>query len=168
MFYGNASDFRTYLTERGQEVSNDWSNEDINAALLVASEWLDSQYEDSWIGYKVTFEQERSWPRQNAKVATYPYHVYSNTDIPVQVIQATYEAAKRELNNKGSLLVDYRPTQYHSVSVYNAVTVEYKDSVSSAGDVQNQIPVIQNLMSILIDPNKGADNNALSGRAVRV
>lgn len=168
MFYGNASDFITYLTERGREVSDDWSKEDINAALLVASEWLDSQYEDSWIGYKVAFEQERSWPRQNAVVATYPYHVYSNTDIPVQVVQATYEATQRELTKKGSLLVDYKPTQYQSVSIYNAVTVEYKDSVSSAGDVQTQIPVIQNLMSILIDPNKGADGNALSGRAVRV
>lgn len=168
MFYGNASDFITYLTKRGREVSDDWSKEDINAALLVASEWLDSQYEDSWIGYKVTFEQERSWPRQNAVVATYPYHVYSNTDIPVQVVQATYEAAQRELTKNGSLLVDYKPTQYQSVSIYNAVTVEYKDSVSSAGDVQTQIPVIQNLMSILIDPNKGADGNALSGRAVRV
>lgn len=168
MFYGNASDFITYLTKRGREVSDDWSKEDINAALLVASEWLDSQYEDSWIGYKVSFEQERSWPRQNAVVATYPYHVYSNTDIPVQVVQATYEAAQRELTKNGSLLVDYKPTQYQSVSIYNAVTVEYKDSVSSAGDVQTQIPVIQNLMRILIDPNKGADGNALSGRAVRV
>lgn len=168
MFYGNVAGFTAYLQERGQEVSDDWMDEDIKAALLVASEWLDSQYEDCWIGYKVTFEQERSWPRQNARVATYPYHVYSTTDIPTQVIQATYEAAKRELTKKGSLLVDYKPTQYQSVSVYNAVTVEYKDSVSSAGDVQTQIPVIQNLMSILIDPNKGADGNALSGRAVRV
>lgn len=168
MFYGNAAGFITYLEERGQDVPASWDNEDIEAALLVASEWLDSQYEDSWIGYKVTFEQERSWPRQNAMITTYPYHRYSNTDIPVQVINATYEAAKRELINKGSLLIDYKPTQYQSVSVYNAVTVEYKDSVSSAGDVQTQIPVIQNLMSILIDPNKGADGNALSGRAVRV
>lgn len=168
MFYGNADGFITYLNERGQEVSDDWMDDDINAALLVASEWLDSQYESSWIGYKVSFEQERSWPRQNATVATYPYHTYSNTDIPIQVICATYEAARRELTNKGSLQVDYQPTQYQSVSIYNAVTVEYKDSVSSAGDVQTQIPVIQNLMSILIDPNKGADGNALSGRAVRV
>lgn len=168
MFYGNAEGFITYLNERGQEVSDDWMDEDINAALLVASEWLDSQYETSWIGYKVNFDQERSWPRQNAVVATYPYHVYSNTDIPVQVVCATYEAAKRELTNKGCLQVDYKPSEYQSVSIYNAVTVEYKDSVSSAGDIQTQFPIIQNLMSILIDPNKGADGNPLSGKAVRV
>lgn len=168
MFYGNADGFITYLEKRGYEILYDWSEEDINAALLVASEWLDSHYENFWIGFKIKYEQERSWPRQNAVVAVYPYHIYSNTDIPVQVIQATYEAARRHLVKKGSLEVDYQPTQYQSVSVYNAVSVEYKDSISSAGDIQLQIPIVQNLMSILIDPNKGADSSSLSGRAVRV
>ena len=167
MFYGNADDFKSYLTERGREVSDDWMDEDIEAALLVASEWLDNQFETSWIGYKVTFNQERSWPRQSAVVATYPYHVYSNTDIPVQVVQATYEAAQRELGNKGSLQVDYQPSPYTRVEVYNAVSVEYSSSVSSAGDVQTQIPVIQSLMNILIDPQKGS-GSSLTGRAVRV
>lgn len=168
MFYGNANDFKAYLSERGREVSDDWADEDINAALLVASEWLDNQYESSWIGYKVAFEQERSWPRQLAVVHTYPYHVYSNTDIPLQVIQATYEAAQRELTNKGSLQVDFKPSIYKSVSVHNAVIVEYNETVASAGDVQTQITVIQNLMSFLLDPSKAVDNNPLSGKVVRV
>lgn len=168
MFYGNADGFLTYLNERGREVSDDWDTADINAALLVASEWLDNQYESSWIGYKKNFEQERSWPRQNAVVAKYPYHVYSSTDIPVQVVCATYEAAQRELTNKGSLQVDYKPSVYKSVSVHNAVIVEYNDTVTSAYDVQTQITVIQNLMSSLIDPQKGVDNNPLCGKLVRV
>lgn len=168
MFYGNASGFKNYLSERGREVSDDWDDSDINAALLVASEWLDNQYEDIWIGYKTAFEQERSWPRQLAVVHTYPYHVYSTTDIPLQVIQATYEAAERQLNNKGSLQIDYKPSIYKSVSVHNAVIVEYNDSVTSSGDVQTQITIIQNLMSSLIDPEKGVNNNPLCGKLVRV
>ena len=56
MFYGNADGFLTYLNERGREVSDDWDTGDINAALLVASEWLDNQYETSWIGYKKDFD----------------------------------------------------------------------------------------------------------------
>lgn len=168
MFYGNADGFLTYLNERGREVSDDWDTADINAALLVASEWLDNQYETSWIGYKKDFEQERSWPRQNAVVPTYPYHVFSTTDIPVQVVCATYEAAQRELTNKGSLQIDYKPSVYKSVSVHNAVIVEYNDTVTSAYDVQTQITVIQNLMSSLIDPQKGVDNNPLCGKLVRV
>ena len=168
MFYGNASDFKNYLSERGRDVSDDWEDNDINAALLVASEWLDNQYENIWIGYKVAFEQERSWPRQLAVVRSYPYHVYSTTDIPLQVIQATYEAAERQLNKKGSLQVDFKPSIYKSVSVHNAVIVEYNDTVTSSGDVQTQITVIQNLMSSLIDPEKGVDNNPLCGKLVRV
>lgn len=167
MVYGNASDFEEYLSSRGFEIPVDWDDEKINAALLVASEWLDSQYESMWIGYKVDYNQERSWPRQLAVVQTYPYYVYKTDEIPVEVIKATYEAAKRELTSQGSLQVDFQPSQYNSVSVYNAVTVEY-NSNASAGDMQTQIPIIQSLMSKLLDANKGANSNGLSGVAVRV
>ena len=167
MVYGNAEDFQAYLTERGFEIPNDWDDEKINAALLVASEWLDSQYENLWIGYKTDYNQERSWPRQLAVVQTYPYYVYQTDEIPDEVIKATYEGARRELTAQGSLQVDFQPSQYSSVMVYNAVTVEY-NSNASAGDVQIQIPIIQSLMNKLLDSNKGAGNNSLSGVAVRV
>ena len=168
MFYGNATDFEKYLTDRGREFSAQWSDEDIEAALLVVSEWLDSQYDDIWIGYKVTFDQERAWPRQSAMVLSYPSYTYKTNEIPQQVIYATYEAAQRELNNKGCLSPDYQPTPYNSVSIYNAVTVEYSTTVSSAGDIMTQIPAIQNLMSSLIDPQKSSGGNGLCGKAVRV
>jgi len=167
MFYGDAADFENYFSARGFELPVDWDEDKINAALLVASEWLDSQYEDLWIGYKNTFQQERSWPRQQAMVQTYPYYNFKNDEIPIQVIHATYEAAKRELTNTGSLQIDYQPSQYSKVSVYNAVTVEYNSAVSSVGDVQTQIPIIQSLMSILIDGNKGGNSSSLVGRAAR-
>lgn len=167
MVYGNASDFEEYLSSRGFEIPVDWDDEKINAALLVASEWLDSQYESIWIGYKVDYNQERSWPRQLAVVQTYPFYVYGTNEIPDEVVKATYEAAKRELTSQGSLQVDFQPSQYNSVSVYNAVTVEY-NSNASAGDMQTQIPIIQSLMVKLLDSNKGANSNGLSGVAVRV
>lgn len=166
MYYGNAEDFKTYLTERGRDVSQTWTDEKIEVALLVASEWLDSQFENLWIGYKLDYKQERSWPRQMARVVTYPYYIFATDEIPEQVIQATYEAAQRHLTNPGCLQVDYRPSLYSSVSVYNAVTVEY-NSNASVGDAQMQIPVIQNLMDSLIDPDKNGNGNSLYGRAVR-
>lgn len=167
MFYGNAEDFKTYLIERGRDVSDTWTDEKIEAALLVASEWLDSQFEDLWIGYKLDYKQERSWPRQMAMVVTYPYYTFDTDELPEQVVQATYEAAQRHLTNPGCLQVDYQPSPYSSVSIYNAVTVEYSTTVASGGDTQLQIPVIQNLMSSLIDPHKNGDGNSLYGRAVR-
>lgn len=166
MFYGSAEEFKQYLTARNREVSDNWSDEDIEAALLVASEWLDNQYEDSWIGYKNTYEQERSWPRQLALVRTFPYYTYQNDEIPIEVNYATYEAADRQLNNPGCLQTDYTPKPYNSVSIYNAVTVEYVTG-TSAGDVQVQIPAIQGLMSKLLDPEKAGQGNSLYGKAVR-
>lgn len=166
MYYGNAEGFEKYLTDRGREFSVTWSDEDIESALLVASEWLDSQFENLWIGYKLDYKQERSWPRQMAMVVTYPYYTFDTDEIPEQVVQATYEAAQRHLTNPGCLQVDYRPSLYSSVSVYNAVTVEY-NSNASVGDAQIQIPIIQNLMDSLIDPDKNGNGNSLYGRAVR-
>lgn len=166
MVYGNAEDFEKYFEARGFEIPMTWDEDKINAALLVASEWLDNQYEEIWIGFKNTYEQERSWPRQLAVVQSYPYYVYGRDEIPEEVIKATYEAAKRELISQGSLSADYTPTPYTNVSIYNAVTVEYVTG-TSAGDVQIQMPIIQNLMSKLIDSNKSSGGNSLYGKAVR-
>lgn len=168
MYYGNVDDFQDYLTQRGRDVPATWSDEDMESALLVASEWLDNQFEDIWIGYKLNYKQERSWPRQSAMVTSYPFYTFARDEIPDQVVYATYEAAQRELNNKGCLQVDYQPSNYSKVSVYNAVSVEYSTTATSSGDMQLQIPAVQNLMTSLIDPNKGGVGNPLCGKAVRV
>ena len=167
MFYGNVDDFKEYFTLRGKTIPDDWDNSKIESALLVSSEWLDHQFENSWIGYKVEFDQERSWPRQSAIVQSFPYHVYSKDEIPEQVVKATYEAAYRELTKQGSLQVDFTPNKYKSVSVDGAISVEYS-SVSYASDVQTEIPIIQDLMSILIDNNKSGAFSPISGKVSRV
>lgn len=167
MFYGNVDDFKEYFTLRGKEIPEDWDDSKIESALLVSSEWLDNQFENSWIGYKVEFDQERSWPRQSAVVQSFPYHVYDKTEIPEQVAKATYEAAFRELTKQGSLQVDFTPNKYKSVSVDGAISVEYA-SISYASDVQIEIPIIQNLMSILMDETKSGAFSPISGKVSRV
>lgn len=166
MFYGNVDDFKEYFTSRGKIFFETWTNEMIESALLVSSEWLDGQYESLWIGYKVDFKQERSWPRQSAQIQTYPYYVYKNDEIPEQVVKAVYEACFRELTKSGSLQVDFTPNKYKSVSVDGAISVEYND-ILYASESQIQMPVIQTLMSVLIDQSKGG-NNPISGKASRV
>lgn len=169
MIYGNANGFREYFRTRGKSLSEIWTDEKIESALLVASEWLDGQFEASWIGYKTEgYKQERSWPRTAAVVASFPYHLYDKNEIPEQVIKATYEAAYREGTSNGCLQTDFTPSKYKSVSVSGAVAVEYNDLVLSAGDAQLEIPIIQNLMKPLIDPQKSGDLSVLSGKVVRV
>lgn len=167
MFYGNVDDFKEYFTLRGKVVPEEWDNSKIESALLVSSEWLDHQFENSWIGYKVKFEQERSWPRQSAVVQSFPYHVYKTDEIPEQVAKATYEAAFRELTKQGSLQVDFTPNKYKSVSVSGAISVEY-NSLSYASDVQIEIPVIEDLMSVLTDSTKSGAFSCVSGKVSRV
>lgn len=167
MFYGNVDDFKEYFTLRGKEVPETWTNEMIESALLISSEWLDGQYENQWIGYKVDFEQERSWPRQSAIVQSFPYHLYETDEIPEQVVKATYEAAFRELTKQGCLQVDFTPNKYKSVSVEGAISVEY-NNISYASDAQIQIPVIDTLMSLLIDESKSGAFSPISGKVSRV
>lgn len=167
MFYGNVDDFKEYFTLRGKVVPEDWDNSKIESALLVSSEWLDHQFENSWIGYKIDFNQERSWPRQSAVVQSFPYHVYKTDEIPEQVIKATYEAAFRELTKQGSLQVDFTPNKYKYVSVEGAISVQY-NSLSYASDVQTEIPIIEDLMSILTDSTKSGAFSSVSGKVSRV
>lgn len=167
MFYGNVDDFKEYFTLRGKIVPEDWDNSKIESALLVSSEWLDNQFENSWIGYKIDFKQERSWPRQSAVVQSFPYYAYKTDEIPEQVVKATYEAAFRELTEQGSLQVDFTPNKYKSVSVDGAISVEYAN-VSYASGTQLEIPIIQNLMSILMDETKPGAFSSVSGKVSRV
>lgn len=167
MFYGNVDDFKEHFITRGKDIPQDWTDDMIESALLVSSEWLDGQYESLWIGYKVDFKQERSWPRQSAQVQTYPYYVYKNDEIPEQVVKAVYEACFRELTKPGSLQVDFTPNKYKSVSVDGAISVEY-NSLSYASDVQTEIPVIEDLMSVLTDSTKSGAFSSVSGKVSRV
>lgn len=169
MFYGNVEGMKEYLLARGKDLPPELTDEEINSALLVASEWLDGQYESSWIGYKTNgFKQERSWPRSNVIVQYYPYYLFGNDEIPEQVVKATYEAAYRHITKPNCLQTDYIPSQYKSVSVSGAVSVEYSNLVTSAGDSQLEIPAIQVLMEMLLDSDKTGNLSSLSGKAVRV
>lgn len=168
MTYGkSADDFRNYIISRGRDIPDTWTDTMIESAFLLSSEWLDLRYEDVWIGYKKTYEQERSWPRQAAVTQTFPSHLFSEDEIPEQVVKACYELTYRELTSPGCLTTDFKPNTYKSVSISGAVSVEY--SVQAyASDVQLQIPVVDYMMSVLIDKNKNGETSQISGKAYRV
>jgi len=158
--YGTNGGFSTYHTERGRDVS-DYTSGEIDAALVVASEWLDAQYRADFMGYKTGGQdQVRDWPRIGAW-DVYGYAIADDT-IPTAVINATYELALRELQSPGAMSVDYTPSKYTSVSIDGALSVRYADR--SASDVQKQFPIVAEIMSVLID--SGGRSN-LSGASYR-
>ena len=167
MIYGNADGFKEYMGSRGKKFNCSWTDDVIESALLVASEWLDGIYESQWVGYKTGgYEQERSWPRKSATIVLgFGWYTFPENEIPKEVIKATYEVALRHLKDENILMPDFKQNQYKSVSIHGAISVMYNDTITTAADVQTQFPIVQNLMSDLIVDNESS--NPLVGKAVR-
>lgn len=161
--------FTAYHEERGRELPGTWDDAYINAALLIASEWIDNTYGPSFIGQKFGgFLQDREWPRLGAVIddAKYAY-VFPTDEIPEQVISAVYEAAWRQALTPGSLIVDYTPGKYKSVNVQGAISVEYAQ-FSSASAIQTTYPIIDQLLYWLIDGSSDGAMSSYSGAIARV
>ena len=158
--------FEAYFDARGVERPATMTDPIVTASLLVASEWIDSVYGPSFIGYKTGgFTQDREWPRTLAVVNTFPYFAFPTDEIPSQIIDAVYEAAWRHATTPGSLLADYTPAKYKSVSIEGAVSVEYA-AFNSASEIQKSFPRIDQLLSDLLDNGKSV--SSYSGAASRV
>lgn len=162
MFYGNAEEYRKYHTERGRELPETLTDEQISAALLVASEWLDARY--SFSGFKTGGrEQQRQWPRTNAYTNSYPVYFFKDNQVPSEIEKATYEVALRQLNSPDTLTTDYTPSKYKSVSVSGAVSVEYA-IFSGSSDTQTQIQIVDDILHDIVT----SENADVSGKVDRV
>lgn len=160
-FYGNADDFIEYSDSRGRMVPAVWDTDRIEAALIVASEWIDNKYGDKFTGYRTDgYTQKRQWPRQAAFSNTLPPHNFATDEIPPELAQATYEAAFREAENPGSLNVDFTPDRYTEVAVEGAIRVKYTQNLQIA-DRQLQINIIDSILRYLIDET--GSTNTLGG-----
>ncbi len=162
-FYGTVDGYREYCFDRNSLHKNE-PDDKIQAALLVASEWLDSEYRSSFPGLKVGLrEQVREWPRTGSQ-DIYGYAI-SEKSVPVEVINATYEAAHRELDNTGSLSVDYTPSRYKRASVDGAVDVEFRH-FDSASEAQIKIMIVDQILRPVLTGPQGMLSNTV-GQAVR-
>jgi hypothetical protein len=130
---------------------------------------VDAIYGPSFIGYKTAgFEQEREWPRTAATVcSSTPNFTFETTDIPDRVVNATYEAAWRQAATPGSLMADYTPGKYKSVTIEGAISVDYRQ-FDNAYEIQVQIGSVDTLLWPLIDEYSGSRNSSLSGGSIRV
>lgn len=165
--YGNATGFAIYAIERGYTVPAT-TDDDIDAALIVASVWVDSRTRsaiDSNPSFKTGGrDQERDWPR-TSWVDREGYSVPAGI-VPREIEQATYEAALRELRRPGSLSVDFTPGKtIRQAAIAGAVSVTYAGG-GSMSDTQLMIPTVDAILSSLI--GRRAEGSTLSGRASRV
>jgi hypothetical protein len=163
-FYGTAGGFRIYHTARGRNIGAYDDDSEIEAALLVASERNDAKYRASFSGTKVGYRSQiRDFPRVGG-FDVFGYSIPSDT-IPTEMINATYEAALRQLVTPGSLSLDWTPSKYKRVSVDGAVSAEYT-VFGSAMDVQTQFAIIDEIIAPILTGH--GNFAALSGAAIRV
>lgn len=101
--YGTDAGYKAYADERGISYAGK-TDEQIAEARLRASEYVDLTYISLFQGLKVGGrDQERQWPRVGATDMD-GYSV--GETVPVEIENATYEGAVRELASAGSLNPD--------------------------------------------------------------
>lgn len=104
--YGTVAGFKAYVDARGGSYAGK-SDAEITAALVRATTYIDATYRASFLGYKTDRrDQELEWPRTNAWDAA--GEELATDEVPVEIENATYEGAIRELATPGSLDPDVK------------------------------------------------------------
>ncbi len=99
--YASEATLGTYADDRGLTLASG----DAEAALIRASQWLDSTYRSRFQGYRVRERaQALEWPRFSVYDAS--GFLVDSDSVPVEIVSATCEAAIRELTEAGSLAPD--------------------------------------------------------------
>ena len=135
-------------------------------ALRRATTWLDGQYRSQFLGYRRFGRNQRlEWPRSGAYVQAVPYGTIAQDEVPHEVVEATVEAAVRELAVPGALSPDVTPGRIQkSVRVEGAVAVEYSIGTGGAYDQRPVLTVVSGILA----PVLGNDSSGgLFGKASR-
>lgn len=152
-FYGTVEGFRAYHAARDKTLAVR-DDDEVEADLLIASEWLDARFRSSFGGLKLGGrEQVREWARSSA------YDIHGNliSGIPHEVENATYEAAAIQGAAPGSLSVNFTPGRYKSASIDGAVSVEFA-SFNSAADIQSEYAIVSEILAPILT-GRGASSS---------
>lgn len=158
--YGTLIGAGEYHAARGNAAWAAASEPDRTAALVRASDYVDARYRvklrsGRWVSM---FRGSRAggraqgveWPRTGA--TDYEGNAIAEDVIPAEVLNATYEAALRELASPGSLSPDFVPSSQVTKEKVGPIEVTYADGTSTAGTSPNRpvIPMIDEIIAPLI------------------
>lgn len=141
--YASVVECMAYADSRGLSFD---SGADAETALRRATTWIDGQYGARFSGSKTDGRaQALQWPRTGATDAG--GFAIPAEEIPVEIVQATCEAAIRELAEPGALSPDVTPGKViAAASVSGAVSVQY----AAGGGIDGQRPVATTVEDILV------------------
>lgn len=158
-FYGSVAAADAYHAARANTA---WTGEEMakQAALIRASAYIDGKYqfqnacgrwESLFPGVKTGGRaQTLQWPRTGAtdnENSTIP-----PDEVPVEIEQATYEAALREIVTPGSLSPDYVASGAIKRQKVDVLEIEYQTAAADAGAVPTRpvITVIDEMIAPLL------------------
>jgi len=127
-------------------------------ALRRATEWLDSTYRIRFPGAATDVWQSLEWPRVGVIYRGQPL---DEDTIPRQIIEATCEAAVREMAEPGSLAPDLERGGAVKRLKAGSVEIEYADSA----DLTTTFATIDGLLNGLLLPAKGKTATSFVARA---
>ena len=155
-FYGSVEAADQYHQDRANTA---WAGDEVakQAALIRASVYIDGRYrkllssgvwQSLFPGVKTEGRgQAREWPRTGAY--DYEGNPIPADQVPVEVEQATYEAALREIVEPGSLSPDFVSASLVKREKVGPLETEFAVSVGSeaAGSVRPVISIIDEMIA---------------------
>lgn len=147
--YGDNDGFTAYATAAGYVFPDGTTDAQKTAARQRGSLVID-RYEPRFSGRRTGgYAQERAWPRTGA--STYYGEAIPPTEIPVAIVNASYEAAFLELTNPGSLSPVVTGTATVKREKIGQLEVEY--ATSSSTDIDDLValatPVVTTIEGLL-------------------
>lgn len=137
-----------YHTARGNTA---WTGADAlkEAALIRATQWLDGRYGDLWPGIRWKLRlQALDWPRVEAYDRDGTVLAYDA--VPVEVVNATCEAALRELVTPGVLSPDVTPGTAKVLTEVKGIKWTPLRASASANDMTLNLTAVDRILSPLI------------------
>lgn len=151
--YVSETDLGTYCDDRGITLASG----DAEAALVRATQWIDSTYRNRFQGQRVKLRnQNLEWPRVGVADASGFFVPY--TEVPIEIVRATCEAAIRELTEAGSLAPDLDRGGNIKELAAGSVRVVYGANATA----QTTFQIIEGILAGLL-----GSPNAFTARAVR-
>ncbi|MFK0273658.1 DnaT-like ssDNA-binding protein [Ensifer sp. NPDC090286] len=143
--YGDNDGFTAYATAAGYVFPDGTTDAQKTAARQRGSLVID-RYEPRFSGRRIGgYAQERAWPRTGAQ--TYYGEAIPSAEVPVAIINASYEAAFLELTNPGSLSPVVTGTSTVKREKVGQIEVEY--ATSPSGDIDYAVALTTPVVTVV-------------------
>jgi hypothetical protein len=143
--YGTATASDNYHADRGNSA---WAAATAANRLIArqrGTDYVDRSFRNRFPGLRTSdHTQIEEWPRTGATYYRTGESISSSV-VPVEIENATYEAALRELATPGILLPDYTPSKQVTQQTVGPITTKF----AVAGAPSDAVPVVTQIAGIL-------------------